>query len=112
MMKKMIGLPTQEGYDFIDSRKIVRCEAEGAYTCIHFTDRKKYIVSKNLKEFEVILDPTQFCRVHHSHLVNLEFVIKYYKGKGGVIELEDGVQIEVSVRKKNDFLDKYTLQKK
>jgi two-component system LytT family response regulator len=104
-----IGLPTQDGYLFIYPEKIIRCEADGAYTFIYHSENEKLIVSKSLKEFESMLDPAIFCRVHHSHIININFVKKYQRGKGGYLELEDGSHIEVSARKKNDFLDKYKI---
>lgn len=104
-----VGLPTHEGYVFIDPSEIVRCEADGAYTNIHYGQNNKLMVSKNLKEMEPLLDENIFCRVHHSHIVNLNFVKKYYRGKGGEVEMEDGSIIQVSARKKSDFLEKYNL---
>jgi two-component system LytT family response regulator len=65
------------------------------------------MVSKNLKDFEDLLPPAIFCRVHHSHIININFVKKYYKGRGGYVEMENGTTIEISVRKKEDFLNKF-----
>lgn len=104
-----VGLPTHEGYVFIDPSGIIRCEADGAYTNIFYGINNKLMVSKNLKEMEPLLDANIFCRVHHSHIVNLNFVKKYFRGKGGEVEMEDGSIIQVSARKKSDFLEKYNL---
>lgn len=104
-----IGLPTAEGYIFICANEIVRCKADGSYTEVHLQNKSKHIISKNLKELEAMLDSPFFCRVHHSHMVNINFVKKYYRGKGGYLELEDGTSIEVSARKKNYFLDMFKL---
>ncbi len=104
-----IGLPTQEGFVFINPESIIRCEADGAYSNIHYGDGKKLMVSKNLRELESLLSDAIFCRVHHSYIVNLNRVKKYLRGKGGEIEMEDGSLIPVSVRKKSDFLNHYNL---
>jgi two-component system LytT family response regulator len=61
---------------------------------------------KSLKEFEDILPNSIFCRVHHSHIINIGFVKKYFKGRGGYVEMNDGVNIAISVRKKEYFLEK------
>ena len=104
---KKIGLPSADGILFEDLENIVRLEAEGNYTYIYITGKKKELVSKSLKEFEDILPAAAFCRLHHSHIVNLSYIKKYYKGRGGYVELSDGTTVEVSSRKKDEFLEKF-----
>jgi two-component system, LytTR family, response regulator len=102
-----IGLPTNEGLFFTNVEDIVRCEASGSYTIIYLTDKQKFIVSKTLKEYEDLLPPGEFCRIHHSHIINLAYVKKYFKGRGGYIEMQDNTNIEVSTRKRDEFLSKF-----
>ncbi|HET9431463.1 MAG TPA: LytTR family DNA-binding domain-containing protein, partial [Chitinophagaceae bacterium] len=61
-------------------------------------------VTRSLKEFEDMLAPLDFFRLHHSHIVNLKYIRKYYKGRGGYVELMNGTIIEVSSRKREKFL--------
>jgi len=103
--KKMI-VPTISGFEFVDIANIVRCESDINYTTIFFRDTKKLVVAKTLKEFEELLTDHSFFRVHNSHLINLDFIKSYNKGKGGSIVLKDGTEIEVSQRRKDDFLKK------
>ena len=63
-------------------------------------------MSKTLKDFENLLEPYNFCRIHNSHLINLEYMKSYDKGKGGYVHLSDGSVVEVSVRKKEDLMNK------
>jgi two-component system LytT family response regulator len=42
--------------------------------------------------------------VHSKHLINLEYVKKYISGRGGYIVFEDGTQVDVSERKKKEFI--------
>jgi two-component system, LytTR family, response regulator len=102
-----LSLPTSEGFRIEDVRNIAYMHAEGSYTAIIFKDKSKELVSKNLKEFEDLLPEHQFCRVHHSHIVNIECVKQYYKGRGGYVEMTDGKSIEISVRKRADFFAKF-----
>lgn len=51
-----------------------------------------------------MLNDYDFFRVHNSHLINLSFIKSFHKGKGGTITLKDGNQIEVSIRRKEQFL--------
>ena len=93
-----------EGLVFITMDDIIHVEAQDNYTVFHLTNQPKLTVSKTLKEFEDLLPPDRFYRVHNSHIVNLNFVRKYFKGKGGRIEMENGNVVEVSRRKKDEFL--------
>ncbi|MEP6947985.1 MAG: LytTR family DNA-binding domain-containing protein [Ginsengibacter sp.] len=56
------------------------------------------------KEFEELLTGHSFFRVHNSHLINLAFIKSYNKGKGGSVIRTYGTEIEVSSRRKDDFL--------
>jgi two-component system, LytTR family, response regulator len=106
---KKIGLPVTHGLIFEEIADIVHLKAEGNYTNVFTKDRKRRLVSRNLKEFEELLPSAIFCRIHHSHIVNLNYVKKYYKGRGGYIELTDGTTVEVSARKRDEFLEKFRL---
>lgn len=101
-----IAIPTTDGLSFIQIEDIIRCEADVNYTHLFMKDARKFTVSRTLKSFEELLEPYNFLRVHNSHLINLSFVEKYNKGKGGFITMTDKSEIEVSVRKKEVFLKK------
>lgn len=106
---KKIGLPTADGITFEDLANIIRLEAEGNYTHVYVNGKRKELITKSLKEFEDILPSSIFCRLHHSHIVNINYIKKYYKGRGGYVELSDGSSVEVSSRKKDEFLDKFKI---
>ena len=99
-----IALPSSKGYIFVASDQIVRCEADNNYTTLYMRDKAKHLVSRTLKEFEELLKPYGFFRVHASHLINLDCVAEYIKGEGGQVRLTDGSTVEVSRRKKEDFI--------
>lgn len=103
---KKIALPTLNGLVFMPVQSIVRCESTGNYTKIFFTDRKQLLVSKPLKEFEELLTEIDFFRVHNSHLINLQQMDSYIQGEGGFALMSDGTQVEVSRRRKAEFLKK------
>lgn len=103
---KKIALPTINGLVFMPVQQIVRCESTGNYTRIFFTDKKNLMVSRPLKEFEELLTDVDFFRVHNSHLINLQQMQSYIQGEGGFALMSDGTQVEVSRRRKADFLKK------
>lgn len=85
---------------------IVRCESDSNYTTIFLNDQQKLTVAKTLKEFEDMLAEYNFFRVHNSQLINLTYVRSYNKGKGGTVTLKNGTVVEVSTRRKEEFLKK------
>jgi len=104
---KKIAVPTAEGFDFILIEDIIRCEAQGPYTRIFIKGSKSILVSKPLKEYETLLPDTIFLRIHNSHLVNLNYIKKYNRGRGGYIEMDDGTMLEVATRRKDEFLSRF-----
>jgi two-component system LytT family response regulator len=100
-----IALPGTEGLTFVELEDIIRLEADGNYTVFHMKGGDKHMVSKLLGDYEGILDSSDFFRVHHSHLINLNHISKYVKGRGGYIVMNDGSSVDVSVRKKEEFLE-------
>ena len=101
-----IALPTNKGLVLIQVNEIIRCEASGSYTFFWFIDGKKMLVSKNIKEYEDLLVDHDFFRVHKSHLINISHVKKYLHEDGGYVVMADNSKIEVSRRKKDEFLRK------
>ena len=103
---KKIVIPTSEGLLFFDVNEIINIEAQSNYSYIYFKDNTKLLSSKNLKEFEESLPDDTFFRCHRSHLINMNYIKKYVKGEGGIIVLSNEREVEVSRRKKNEFLDR------
>src|SRR5690606_36204335 len=97
-------LPTFKGFIIRRLDEIIYCEAERSYTIFHIVGSKPVIVSKPLLEYESLLDDTSFLRIHKSFLVNLHHVKEYQRGEGGVVIMSNDAEIEISRRKKDQFL--------
>jgi len=104
-----ISLPTSFGFYVMPVQNIIRCEARGNYTVFYTTDGKSHTASKTMKEYEDILPADIFFRAHHSHLININFIHKYHKGKSGVIEMTDKSAIPLAARRRNEFLSIFHL---
>ncbi|MEO1261158.1 MAG: LytTR family DNA-binding domain-containing protein [Bacteroidota bacterium] len=99
-----IAMPTSEGIDFIEADDILIAQADRSYARFHLKSGKKVVVSKPLKEYEELLEQCNFFRIHKSHMVNLNHIEKYVKGKGGYVIMDDGSHVDVSVRRKEELL--------
>lgn len=101
---RKLVLPTTSGFEVVPLKEIVRLSGSSNYTEIYLTDGKKKVVSRVLKHFEEMLSDKGFMRIHKSHVINLEQIKSYHKGKGGVIMMTDGSEVEVSPNKKAELL--------
>lgn len=99
-----IALPTLTGFIFVEIKNIIRCESDNTYTTFYLKGEKPFVACKTLKECEHMLTDYRFFRIHNSHLINLAHIFEYTKGEGGIVKMTDGTQIEVSRRRKDEFL--------
>ena len=99
-----LAIPSENEIIMQPIRDIIYCEADSSYTTLYIKGGKQLTVAKTLKEFESILPDTDFCRIHHSTLVNMAHVVKYIKGEGGYIIISNDKHLNVSRRKKESFL--------
>jgi two-component system LytT family response regulator len=53
-----------------------------------------------------------FLRIHHSTVININFVTHFVKGDGGYIKMQTGEELTVSKSRKEAVLNKLGLQKK
>ena len=104
METSKLALPTEEGLLVVPLGEIVRCEASASYTWFYFTSGERRLVSRPLKEFELILAGARFMRIHHSHMVNLDHIRRYVRGEGGEVVMSDNSSVMVARRKKEDLL--------
>lgn len=99
-----IVLRTSDSIHVIQLDDIVRLQADGAYTTFYVINRKPIIVSKNLKEYDNLLENNGFIRTHQSHLVNSKHIVCYHKIDGGSLGLSDKTMIPVATRFKEKVI--------
>jgi two-component system, LytTR family, response regulator len=99
-----IALPTLHGYELIPLNNIMYCESKSNYTNIHLNNSQQILVSRTLKDIEELLDSEPFFRIHNSYLVNLQYAIRYTKGEGGFLVLNNDITLPVSRNKKEELL--------
>jgi two-component system LytT family response regulator len=101
---KLLTIPTSDGLQFINIEDIIYLEANDNYANIYLSTNQKFLVSRTLKDFEELLPADVFIRIHHSSIVNKFYVDKYIRGEGGQVVMRNGNVLDVSKRKKSDFL--------
>lgn len=98
-----IAVPSLHKIELIPKDSIVFLEADGKYTVFHLKDGKKIIASRNLGEYEKILDPQHFFRIHHRYIVNVNTVTNIYKEDGSYCELTTDVNLPIAKRRQDSF---------
>jgi len=97
-------VPDISGFRVLDPKQIVYLRGEINYTRFFLRDGSELLSSKTLKEYEKMLSGSGFCRVHQSYLINLSRVTSYQRGEGGVVCLDNGHHLDVSRRRKAEFV--------
>jgi two-component system LytT family response regulator len=100
-----IGIAMSDKIVFINFGDIIYCEANGPYTHIFLTNGQKLVSSKALGEFEAQLGNNKFFRIHHHYLINLNQVKEFQRHDGGYVIMENNKELEVSQRRRKEFLD-------
>jgi two-component system LytT family response regulator len=99
-----IMLPTLQGFEVVNIESIMYCEAVDNFTRFHFMQGQPLMICRTLKYFEDVLKDHRFMRIHRSHMINLDFVVRYSKGKGGSVTMKNERELEVSPNKKEELL--------
>jgi two-component system LytT family response regulator len=102
--KRKLVLKTQESVHVVEIDDIIRCESDKNYTSFFFKNGKKILVSKTLKDFDILLSGLTFFRAQQSHLINLNFVERYDRHDGTII-MKDGSAIPLALARKEQFFE-------
>lgn len=102
-----IVLPLIDGFEVIRVKDVIRIQANDNFSDFHLTNGSRKVICRTLKHYEELLSDFGFLRVHKSHLVNLQYVKRYIKGKGGQLIMTDNSEVEVAQSKKKQLLDKF-----
>lgn len=108
-----IAVPSGSSLMFLDTDKILFIKGEGAYSEINMEDGLKYLISRNLKNFEdVFQDNPVFFRPHKSYIVNLSHIVSYNKSDGGSLIFKNNQSVPISSDKSQIILEKIKLVKR
>ena len=108
--EQKIALPQREGYEFVDVATIIYCQAEGAYTKIFISNKKPMLISRTLGDVEELLSPEMFQRIHHSTVVNVNYIAQFLRTDGGSVVLKNGEKLSVSKAKKEMLMARLGLK--
>lgn len=93
MTEKKIVLKTDE---------IIFLKADNVYTEFMILQKTRHVVSKPLKEYEILLSQANYYKPHRSFIINTKYIKSYDKGSSE-IEMISGDKISLARDKKKEF---------
>lgn len=102
---RVIALPGTDGIEVRASDHLLSAHGEGGYTRILLEDESPMLLSRSLGEVEPALRDAGLLRVHRSHMINPERVRRVRRGKTSIVEMVNGVEVDVSERYRDVLFD-------
>lgn len=99
---------TFQTLEFVDVNDILSVQAYENYSKIFLTKNRMYISNQAFGKFVARLEYYNFYQCHKSHLINMNHMVRYHKI--GEIEMHDGIKIPLARRRKDEFLEKLSIQ--
>ncbi len=84
---RRLSVRSRAGYETIPLDRLRRVQAAGKYSTLHLLDGLERTHDKTLERLDALLPP-EFMRVHRSHIVRLELVVRLVVQGGGHYQLE------------------------
>lgn len=102
-----MALPHASGMVFVETSKIMYCEADSNYTRFHVAGGEVYMVAKTLGDVQEVLEAGDFVRVHRQYIVNLAHIQKLVKGEGTYLLMTNGTSIPVARQQKDRLMERF-----
>ncbi len=96
-----LTLTTGDRTYFVAPAELSHCTADDNYTELHTLDGRRFVSARTLKDYEDMLLPLGFLRVHRSTLVNKAQITHLDDGH---VVLRNSTRVEISRRKKEEVL--------
>lgn len=103
--KKYLLIWNQTDYLKVDDEDILWIKADGSYSCIHFKDGNKMMVSINLTNIMKDLPTEKFMRIHRSYIVNIGNIESI---AGNCVRM-NGQYIPIGREYRKDFFQRFLL---
>lgn len=104
LQNKKIEIVNNDRIVYIKLADIIRFEAEGNYVRIITATGESFFVAKKLKDYHLMLEHMDFFRVHHSYLINLNYVKSIFT-KDLMIVMSDNKVVPLSRKRKEEFFN-------
>ena len=105
--QQKVVIPLMEGFEVVRLQEVLYMVADDNFVHIHIKNRKSLMACRSLKFYEDQLNDSGFLRIHRGHMINLEHVSRYRKGKYAHVTMCDDRELEIAQSKKGLFLERF-----
>ncbi|MBE0640062.1 MAG: response regulator transcription factor [Bacteroidales bacterium] len=98
---KKIVLTYNHVFHVINITDIIFCQSEVNYTNFYLRDNRQILSSKNVSEFEEMLNEHGFFRANRQYLINVKHIVSFNKTPCGYVSMVNGYEIPVSFRRRD-----------
>lgn len=88
-------------------QQILYCKSDGMYTEFHLDDERVIVASRNIKEYDELLENSGFFRIHKSYLANLCHIININRVSELSVSISNKKTLPLAFRRKVDFIKKW-----
>ena len=100
---ELISIASLDKIDLVKVTNIVYCRADGKYTEFILKDGTRIVSSKNIGEYQSKLEQSTFYRIHHSYIINIDYVEKITKKDGYYCQFLNGDKLPIAKRRQDGF---------
>ncbi len=100
-------VPTTDGFKVVKTNQIIYIQADDNFSIMHLENGEKHMACRRLKFYEKNLNQVGFVRIHRSTVINVDKVKSYQKGRGGIVTMDNGKELDVSQSRKQGFLEQF-----
>ncbi len=93
---------------FIKNDNVLRLEAVSGQTVIHFVDNKQTTIDESFESIVAQLKDPGFIRIHHRHMVNVNYIAKIAGGTADFVELSNAEVLPIEVKQKELLIELIT----
>jgi len=100
-----IMIPSLKDSRIVHLAQIVYIQGDDSYSIIYLESGEQIVSSKHLLEYDKMLSPHNFYRVHKSYLINLRHIRKIVKGENAGVEMSNSCALPIARRRKEEFME-------
>ena len=90
---------------FFKNETVLRFEAVGFHTIIHFIDGKRQKVDESIDNIEMQLKDSDFIRIHSLHIVNVNYITQIYYGPDDFVEMNNHKVLPINKKQKKILVE-------
>lgn len=100
-----ITVSHSKGIKIIETKEIIRLEAQNNYTSIVFNHGKSLLDTRTLKTYHNFLPTNRFQRIHNSHIINIKHLMEYKNESGPCAIMSNRDSVPISRSHLTDFIN-------